>query len=59
MEIELPHIEHRMCVRHIYGNLKANHGKKSQMKPFIWNLAWSYNEAEYRENLEKLKQYDM
>ncbi|XP_020875471.1 uncharacterized protein LOC110226900 [Arabidopsis lyrata subsp. lyrata] len=59
VEIELPQIEHRMCVRHIYGNLKANHGKKSQIKPFIWNLAWSYNEAEYRENLERLKQYDM
>ncbi|XP_010456825.1 PREDICTED: uncharacterized protein LOC104738334 [Camelina sativa] len=27
VELELPKVEHRMCVRHIYGNLKRNHGK--------------------------------
>ncbi|XP_018435783.1 uncharacterized protein LOC108808082 [Raphanus sativus] len=54
----LPQIEHRMCVRHIYGNLKKNHGKKPDMKLKIWNLAWSYNEADYRANLRDIEMYD-
>ncbi|XP_020891538.1 uncharacterized protein LOC9324683 isoform X2 [Arabidopsis lyrata subsp. lyrata] len=28
------------------------------MKPLIWNLAWSYNEKQYKNNLERLKEYD-
>ena len=56
---ELPKIEHRMCVRHIYGNLKKKHGSKSDMKPYIWRLAWSYNEAEYQQNLDRIFNYDV
>lgn len=58
VEKELPKAEHRKCVRHIYGNLKANQGKKMQMKPLIWHLAWSYNEAQYKKNLQRLRDYD-
>ncbi|XP_024010115.1 uncharacterized protein LOC112085211 [Eutrema salsugineum] len=58
VNLELPNIEHRKCVRHIYMNVKAKHGKKTHMKPFIWNLAWSYNEAEFQENLDRLNNYD-
>lgn len=47
-----------MCVRHIYGNLKKNHGSKKDMKPFIWSLAWSYNEAEYQQRLDRIRCYD-
>ncbi|CAA7055697.1 unnamed protein product [Microthlaspi erraticum] len=54
----LPKIEHRMCVRHIYGNLKAKHGKKPEMKGLVWQLAWSYNEADFRANLEQIKEWD-
>ena len=39
VQLELPKMEHRMCVRHIYGNVKAKHGKKSDMKKYIWQLA--------------------
>lgn len=56
--MELPKVEHRKCVRHIYANLKASHGNKTQMKPLIWNLAWSYNEAEFQQHLEQLFCYD-
>ncbi|XP_048620186.1 uncharacterized protein LOC106408120 [Brassica napus] len=55
---ELPRIERRMCVRHIYGKLKKNHGKKPEMKKLIWNLAWSYNDADYKENLLEIERYD-
>ncbi|CAA7043604.1 unnamed protein product [Microthlaspi erraticum] len=44
--------------RHIYGNLKKKHPSKKHMKPYIWNLAWSYNEPEFLENLDRLFNYD-
>ncbi|XP_024006589.1 uncharacterized protein LOC112083091 [Eutrema salsugineum] len=55
---ELPKIEHRMCVRHIYMNLKARNAKKPELKGLIWNLAWSYNEPEFRDNLKKIELFD-
>ncbi|XP_024014025.1 uncharacterized protein LOC112088102 [Eutrema salsugineum] len=55
---ELPGIEHRMCVRHIYINLKKGH-KGPDLKGLIWHLAWSYNEIDYKENLEKIRRYDV
>ncbi|XP_010418869.1 PREDICTED: uncharacterized protein LOC104704490 [Camelina sativa] len=56
--VELPKIEHQMCVQHIYGNLKKAHGNKTRLKPLLWNLAWSYNESEYRQHLERIFAYD-
>ncbi|CAE5960458.1 unnamed protein product [Arabidopsis arenosa] len=58
VSLELPSIEHRMCVQHIYGNLKKNHGSKTRMKPLLWNLAWAYNEKDYKQHLEKIFCYD-
>ncbi|KAG7593878.1 Zinc finger SWIM-type [Arabidopsis thaliana x Arabidopsis arenosa] len=58
VSLELPSIEHRMCVQHIYGNLKKNHGSKTRMKPLLWNLAWAYNEKDYKQHLEKIFYYD-
>lgn len=55
---ELPKMEHRMCVRHIYGNLKKNHGNKTKMKPLLWDLAWCYNEIDYMQRLERIFCYD-
>ncbi|KFK35617.1 hypothetical protein AALP_AA4G014500 [Arabis alpina] len=59
VELELPKMEHRMCVRHIYGNMKKKHGDLTAMKPFIWAPAWSYNEPDFIANLDKLKAFDM
>ncbi|XP_020877201.1 uncharacterized protein LOC110227445 [Arabidopsis lyrata subsp. lyrata] len=59
VELELPKAEHRMCVRHIYGNLKKNHGKDKEMKMYIWDLAWSYNESAYEANLTRLYNYNV
>ena len=55
---ELPKIEHRMCVQHIYGNLKKTHGSKTRIKPLLWDLAWSYNDKEYKQRLERIACYD-
>ncbi|CAA7014487.1 unnamed protein product [Microthlaspi erraticum] len=58
IKIELPKMEHRKCVRHIYGNLKKKHGSKKQMKQHIWRLAESYNEVKFQVNLDRLRCYD-
>ncbi|XP_023641252.1 uncharacterized protein LOC111831414 [Capsella rubella] len=55
---ELPNIEHRMCVKHIVDNLKTRHGDKDLLKKLVWNLAWSYNHAEFEANLNKIRAYD-
>uniref|UniRef100_A0A1J3G5W3 SWIM-type domain-containing protein n=2 Tax=Noccaea caerulescens TaxID=107243 RepID=A0A1J3G5W3_NOCCA len=56
---ELPEIEHRMCARHIYGNMKKAHPKKPQMKTLFWRVVKSFNEGDYAKNLEKMKSYDI
>ncbi|KAG7559010.1 hypothetical protein ISN45_Aa05g006190 [Arabidopsis thaliana x Arabidopsis arenosa] len=58
VSLEWPNIEHRMCVQHIYGNLKKNHGSKTRMKPLLWDLAWAYNNKDYKQKLEKNFCYD-
>jgi len=58
VQLELPKIEHRMCVQHIYGNSKKIYGSKTMIKPLLWNLDWSYNEKEYKQHLEKIRCYD-
>lgn len=55
---ELPKAEHRKCVRHIYQNIKAIHGKKLEMKYFIWELGRSYNKSQYEVNLKRVQDYD-
>ncbi|XP_024013321.1 uncharacterized protein LOC112087606 [Eutrema salsugineum] len=54
----LPKIEHRMCVRHIYMNVKSRHSKMPELKTYIWRLAQSYNEADFRINLRKIEDWD-
>ncbi|XP_020887134.1 uncharacterized protein LOC110230003 [Arabidopsis lyrata subsp. lyrata] len=51
--------EHRFCVKHIIENLKNKHPKKDLIKPLIWQLAWSYNKTEFKENLNKVKEYSI
>lgn len=46
-------------MKHIVENLKKKHKNKDFLKPRVWNLAWSYNTTEYKEQLEKLKDYSM
>ncbi|XP_048600050.1 uncharacterized protein LOC106453970 [Brassica napus] len=56
---ELPNAEHRRCVKHIVENLKKKHKKKQFLKPRVWNLAWSYNKTQFKEELTKLQDYSM
>ncbi|XP_019087453.1 PREDICTED: uncharacterized protein LOC104728174 [Camelina sativa] len=55
----LPQVEHRMCARHIYANLKKKHPHRADMKAKFWKVAKSYNSTQYIKRLEKLKMYDM
>ena len=47
-----------VCQTYIYRNVKAKHGKKTEPKKLIWWLAWRYNEAEYKERLDCVFNYD-
>ncbi|CAA7058664.1 unnamed protein product [Microthlaspi erraticum] len=55
---ELPEIEHRMCARHIYGNIRKDHPRKPQLKTKFWRVVDSFNEEDYEINLAQLKKYD-
>ncbi|XP_019082513.1 PREDICTED: uncharacterized protein LOC104704215 [Camelina sativa] len=59
VERELPYVEHRMCARHIYGNLKKIFPHQGDMKKLFWQVAESYTTKEYEANLELVKSYDM
>ncbi|XP_056846567.1 uncharacterized protein LOC108834338 [Raphanus sativus] len=59
IQSELPNAEHRRCVKHIVENLKKKHKNKSFLKPRVWNLAWSYNKTQFKEELAKLQDYSM
>ncbi|XP_010431263.1 PREDICTED: uncharacterized protein LOC104715567 [Camelina sativa] len=53
VELELPKIEHRKCVRHIYGNLKKRHPDKKRLKKLLWDLAWAFHKiGSYCEDVE-------
>ncbi|KAF3501818.1 hypothetical protein F2Q69_00041206 [Brassica cretica] len=54
---ELPKIEHRMCARHIYGNLTRVHPGRAIMKKIFWKIAKAYTVAEYDEGIEEMRQY--
>ncbi|CAA7035061.1 unnamed protein product [Microthlaspi erraticum] len=56
---QLPEIEHRMCARHIYGNMKRAHPKKPQMKSKFWAVVHSFNESDFKINLAEMKKYDV
>uniref|UniRef100_A0A0D3BT92 SWIM-type domain-containing protein n=1 Tax=Brassica oleracea var. oleracea TaxID=109376 RepID=A0A0D3BT92_BRAOL len=55
----LPRVEHRMCARHIYGNLKKVHPNRADMKGLFWKVAKSYNTAQYNKRVDHVKAYDM
>ncbi|CAE6073876.1 unnamed protein product [Arabidopsis arenosa] len=59
VELELPKVKQRMCVRHIYGNMKKNHGKDKEMKKYIWDVAWSYNESSIEAHMTELYNYNV
>lgn len=55
----LPHVEHRMCARHIYGNLKKIFPRQAEMKNLFWRVAESTTVREYEASVEAVKRYDI
>ncbi|XP_010436569.1 PREDICTED: uncharacterized protein LOC104720348 [Camelina sativa] len=55
---ELPKVEHRICARHICGNLRRVYPGKDLPKKLFWTVAKSFNEAEYNRAIEELKKFD-
>ncbi|XP_010424494.1 PREDICTED: uncharacterized protein LOC104709612 [Camelina sativa] len=58
VEQELPKVEHRMCARHIYGNLRRVYLGKELPKDLFWAVAKSFNIAEYERAILALKNFD-
>lgn len=55
----LPNVEHRMCARHIYGNLKKMFPRQHEMKNLFRAVAESCTTQQYEASLEEVKCYDM
>ncbi|XP_019087092.1 PREDICTED: uncharacterized protein LOC104724246 [Camelina sativa] len=58
VEQELPKVEHRMCARHIYGNLRRAYPGKELPKHLFWAVAKSFNAVDYYKATEDLKKFD-
>lgn len=58
VEEELPMVEHRMCAKHVYGNLKKIHPNKPRLKKLFWGVSNSFNEGDYKVALKKVKAFD-
>ncbi|XP_024011246.1 uncharacterized protein LOC112086517 [Eutrema salsugineum] len=55
---ELPKVEHRMCARHIYGNLRRIYPGKELPKALFWAVAKSFNIGEYEKAIKEFKEWD-
>ncbi|XP_022552704.1 uncharacterized protein LOC106451216 isoform X1 [Brassica napus] len=56
---ELPKVEHRMCARHVYGNLKKDFPKQPKMKKLFWQLVESHNKGDYGISLANIKDFNV
>ncbi|XP_024013228.1 uncharacterized protein LOC112087550 [Eutrema salsugineum] len=54
-----PRVEHRMCARHIYANLKKKHPNRADMKSLFWKVAKSYNKPHYEKRIRAVEAYDV
>ncbi|XP_074303979.1 uncharacterized protein LOC141638464 [Silene latifolia] len=54
---EFPRAEHRHCARHIFANWHKTY-KGEDMKILFWACAKSYNEPDFNEALDNLKEVD-
>ena len=52
--IELPNVEHRHCVRHIYANWNKSF-KGEEMKLLFWRCAKAYNESDFNDGITKME----
>lgn len=59
VEMILPDVEHRMCARHIYDNLKKLFPRQAEMKDLFWRVTESTTVREYEASLEAVKRYDI
>ena len=48
------HVEHRLCVRHLYGNFRKRHGGQ-KVKETLWRAARANTLSEFNKAMESLK----
>ncbi|XP_074297031.1 uncharacterized protein LOC141627704 [Silene latifolia] len=54
---EFPKAEHRHCARHIFANWHKTY-KGDEMKLLLWNCAKAYNEADFNDALDAIREVD-
>ncbi|XP_074289746.1 uncharacterized protein LOC141615099 [Silene latifolia] len=54
---EFPKAEHRHCARHIFANWHKTY-KGDEMKLLFWNCAKAYNEADFNDGLDAIREVD-
>ncbi|XP_074271777.1 uncharacterized protein LOC141595710 [Silene latifolia] len=54
---EFPRAEHRHCARHIFANWHKTY-KGDEMKLLFWNCAKAYNEADFDDALQAIREVD-
>ncbi|XP_074297884.1 uncharacterized protein LOC141628676 [Silene latifolia] len=54
---EFPKAEHRHCARHIFANWHKTY-KGDEMKLLFWNCAKAYNEADFNDALDDIREVD-
>ncbi|XP_074290993.1 uncharacterized protein LOC141617729 [Silene latifolia] len=54
---EFPKAEHRHCARHIFANWHKTY-KGDEMKLLFWNCAKAYNEADFNDALDAIREVD-
>ena len=54
----MPEAEHRLCVRHVYANLRKK-WKGVQYRDMFWKLAKSSNEVDYAKYVKEIKELDL
>ena len=50
----LPHVEHRKCARHIFGNFRKKY-TGLEIKSLFWEAAMSKMERDFLATMEKIK----
>ncbi|XP_024013207.1 uncharacterized protein LOC112087530 [Eutrema salsugineum] len=55
---ELSKVEHRMCARHIYGNLRRIYPGKELPNALFWSMAKSFNIGECDRAIKAFKEFD-
>ena len=54
----LPKVEHRLCARHVYANLRKK-WKGLQYRDIFWRIVKSSNKVDYNKYIKEMQELDI